>query len=229
MGMGSVFGNMVEAFENNATAREKKILQEAKSPVGMYTGNSQDEVINKETNTTIATNDFDLDVKEKTEARVTEDSALLDAIAKNEGTLKSGYSTTDGYDKYGKPEKPLEEMTINEVMKHQDKMLANQQGNSLKSSAVGRYQFLKQTIKDEVKAGGIDKNTMFTAALQDELILQRLKRMRGLDDWKSGELDTTEFKHNLSKEFASVKSPKTGRGYYPGQGAKDLLIKGFSR
>jgi len=150
------------------------------------------------------------------------DKTLLDAIARNEGTYDTGYDTEYAYGKFtpNSPKK-LTEMTVAEVLAHQDTMKANQSGNKLISSAAGRYQMLQQTIEDEVKFGNISKDTKFTGALQDKMILQRLKRMRKYDAFKKGELPKSAFESNLAREFASVVDPTTGEGHY-GQGAKEL-------
>jgi len=149
------------------------------------------------------------------------ESALLNAIAKNEGTYKTGYDTEYAYGKFGGRDKPLSEMSLNEVMKYQASMLDAQAGNKLRSTAIGRYQMLNQTLKDEIKYGKLTGDELFTPAMQDGLILQRLKRMRGYGDYKSGNLDKDAFVSNLSKEFASIVDPYTGKGTY-GQGAKEL-------
>lgn len=143
------------------------------------------------------------------------DPVLLDSISMNEGTFKTGYDTEYGYGKFGEDRKPLNEMTINEVMDYQDNMSGN-------STAIGRYQMLRQTLQDEMKHGGFDGNQYFTDEMQDNMILNRLKRMRGYDDWRGGKLSDKDFQKNLSREFASVQDPYTGQGYYKGQSAKPL-------
>ena len=50
--------------------------------------------------------------------------------------------------------------------------------------------------------------------------------MRGYGKWKRGEMSDKDFKRNMAKEFASVTNPYTGKGHYPGQGAKPLDISG---
>ncbi len=145
----------------------------------------------------------------------TKQSRLLDAIARNEGTYDTGYNTEYNYGKNGSARKPLSEMTLNQVMDYQDTMSGD-------STAIGRYQMLRQTMMDEIKHGRYAGDELFTDKLQDDMIVQRMKRMRGYDDWDLGKLSNKDFEHNLSREFASVADPLTGKGYYPGQGAKPL-------
>ena len=144
------------------------------------------------------------------------DKALLARIAQGEvnTTGDSGYDTVIGFGKYGKPPKPLTSMTLSEILTFQKQLLRN----GSPSTAVGRYQMLKRTILEEAKYAGIPLSTVFTEDVQDTLILNRLKRMRGYDAYRKGNLPEKNFIRNLSQEFASVENPFTGHGYYSGQG-----------
>lgn len=138
------------------------------------------------------------------------DGELLDFIAAKE-------SGGDYNAVYGKGSVPgLTDMTIAQVLDYQRQLLAQGQ----KSSAVGRYQFIRSTLAEEASAAGIDINKeKFTPENQDKLILNRLKRIRGLDKFKSGQLSPQQFAENLSMEFASLPSPIRGGGtksYYEG-------------
>jgi len=224
MGIGSAVGNFVTALESYEKLSQKKKADEL-TPRGMYTGNTTDEVFSGESETLIKAKEYDTPKLSKAMADGFDiDKQILDSIAKNEGTYKTGYDTEYSYGKFSNRTKALEDMTIDEVFAHQKTMKANQKGNSLVSSAIGRYQFLEDTLREEVKQAGLGTDTKFTAAVQDKLILQRLKRVRKYDDWKAGKIDDASFKHNLSKEFASIINPKTGTGYYPGQGAKKFML-----
>ncbi len=224
MGFGSALGAGVKSFKKRSDDREKKVEEAEKerrnkivAPKGMFTGHTAEEVGNSETAPTITYDPMSADMS---------DPELLDAIARNEGTYKTGYNTEYAYGKYGGDrDVALEDMTVDEVLAHQDTMLANQGGRKLKSTAIGRYQMLQQTLRDEMKHGDISGDTKFTNELQDKMIMQRLRRMRKYDDWKTGAIDSKTFEHNLSKEFASIQNPLTGKGYYPGQGSKPLKYK----
>lgn len=94
-------------------------------------------------------------------------NALLDFI----GQLES----SDNYNAiYGGGEKPLTKMTVREVQKLQQKMV----DEGRESSAVGRYQFLRGTLKETVAKLGIDKNTVFDEKLQDHLARSRMELQR---------------------------------------------------
>jgi len=210
MGIGSGLGSFAAALE---AGRREYVKQ---SPKGAYTNLTPIEVASSEM------------IAEKPYSGEKMDSkGLLDAIAKSEGTYKTGYDTEYLYGKYGENRKKFDEMTIGEVLDYQDKMVAKQSSQKLKSSAVGRYQMLRQTIRDEMKHSGYTTTDLFTPEVQDKLMLSRLKRLRGYDDWKSGKIKDDDFVYNLSKEFASIANPKTGKSYYPGQKAKILNLGGI--
>jgi muramidase (phage lysozyme) len=165
----------------------------------------------------------DLDLKKETalkipsvESEVTpQERQILDYIGQFESAggdydiLYSGYK--------GKTKKDLTKMTVDEVLSLQDKM------KSSGSSAVGAHQFIQKSLKDELKKAKIQGNTLFTPELQDKLMLNRLKRKRGLGKFLSGELSTKDFSKSLSKEFASLPNPETGRSYYDKDGLNKSL------
>lgn len=131
------------------------------------------------------------------------DGELLDFIAAKESG--GNYNAV-----FGQGSVPgLTDMTIAEVLDYQKQLIAQGQ----KSSAVGRYQFIRNSLAEEAAAAGIDINKeKFTPENQDKLILHRLKRIRGLDKFKRGELSQQQFAENLSMEFASLPSPIRGGG-----------------
>ncbi len=131
------------------------------------------------------------------------DGELLDFIAAKESG--GDYNAVYGQGSVA----GLTDMTIAQVLDYQKQLLAQGQ----KSSAVGRYQFIRSTLAEEASAAGIDINKeKFTPENQDKLILNRLKRVRGLDKFKSGQLSPQQFAENLSMEFASLPSPIKGGG-----------------
>ena len=149
------------------------------------------------------------------------DAQLLDSIAKNEGTYKTGYNTEYAYGAHGTREKELKDMTLYEILDYQDAMVVNQKGSDLPSSAIGRYQMLRKTLREEMGHADLDGSELFTDSLQDKLIMQRLKRMRHYDDWRSGKYSDDKFKYHLAGEFASINNPYSGKGRH-GQGSKPL-------
>lgn len=117
----------------------------------------------------------------------------------------------------GKTIPELTSMTINQVYELQD----NMKRGGKESTAVGRYQFVKGTLRDCVEGLGLDPNkAIFDKKTQDDLIIYRLRATRGLDKWLSGSLSDEQFLNNLSMEFASIPSPaKGGASYYHGVGS----------
>jgi hypothetical protein len=127
----------------------------------------------------------------------------------------------------GTPDKPITTMTIDEVFALQEKMVKDQRAanpNKKASSAVGSHQFIKDTLKEEVKKQGVSGDTIFTAEVQDSLILGRLKGMRGFDKFLSGEMSEEQFATSLSQEFASMPNPATNKSYYDGDGLNNSLV-----
>ena len=55
--------------------------------------------------------------------------------------------------------------------------------SSGKLHAVGRYQFIGNTLKDEVNRMGLPKDTKFTPEVQDQIFLSHLKRVGNISPW----------------------------------------------
>lgn len=127
-----------------------------------------------------------------------QEKKLLYFVAKGERSVRGDpYASVNGLIN-GYP--PLVTYTIRKVYIYQDQW----QSRSSSSSAVGRYQFVKATLEEEVNKSGISLNTVFNSTTQDFLILNRLKRFRGMNDWLSKSITDARFLNNLAKEFASV-------------------------
>jgi muramidase (phage lysozyme) len=149
-------------------------------------------------------------------------SALLAQIAQGEGTsdataqkhgFQSGYDVTLGYGAYNKKtDKPLSQMTIGEVKQLQKEMLANP-ANKMNSSAAGKYQIVGTTLRSLQKDMGVGDDALFDGKMQDSMATELLKR-RGLNSFQSGNMGAGQFQSNLSKEWASIANPNTGRSYY---------------
>ena len=145
-------------------------------------------------------------------------SLLLDRISKGEGTLRKGkdksYDITIGYDKWAPNNRDyLWNMTIDEIYELQTYMLRN----GAISSAIGRYQFVKGTLKEVVKKTGTLTTTLFNAETQDKLILFRLTDFRKYGEWLAGNITDDAFIHKLSCEFASIGDPQKGGKSHYGQ------------
>jgi muramidase (phage lysozyme) len=145
-------------------------------------------------------------------------SGLLNLIGGIEAP--QGYNQVYGGSKISTP-KPLTTMTIAEVMEWQRQSIAA--GSA--SSAAGRYQILRGTLSDLVKAGYARTSDLFNATTQDKLAIALMER-RGLSDYQSGRISETTFANNLAKEWASlpvVTGSKAGRSYYDGDGLNSAL------
>lgn len=152
---------------------------------------------------------------------------LLDFIAVPE----VGTTGPEGYgviyaNKQSKLAKPLTEMTVDEV-------LAAQLGWSKNhgSSAAGRYQFMRATLKGLIADLAIPGSAKFTPDLQDRLGFELLKR-RGYANFAAGVLPLRAFGNNLAMEWASLpvltdtkgakRAVKRGETYYAGDGVNKV-------
>ena len=151
-----------------------------------------------------------------------QERSLLTLIAKGESSA--------GVDPYtslwpGTSEPSLVQMTCSEVQRFQQQRL----DLGHRSTACGRYQFIKKTLTEAIKVSGIDPlTTRYTPDIQDYLILSILKTYRKLDQWIAGTYTTPKFMIKLSQEFASMPVPyqmkgqsrtvNKGQSYYAGDG-----------
>ena len=152
--------------------------------------------------------------------------ALLDRITQGEGTsderakksgFESGYDVPYGFGKYGKPEKPLSEMTVGEVKEFQKKQIAATRGKipgtNQGTGAVGKYQVVQGTLAAQQKELGFSDEDKFTPELQDK-IGRSLIEGRGYSKFRSGEMSEKDFQTSLSKEWASIADPNTGKSRF---------------
>jgi muramidase (phage lysozyme) len=142
---------------------------------------------------------------------------VLDLIGKSEGTDKgAGYNETLGYGAYTDGEQDLVGMTLDQIDTLQTKMLANRK-NKLKSSALGRYQIIRTTLRTMRQQLGLTGREKFDAEMQDRLACYLLGQ-RGIDKWLAGRLSLDTLIRNLAQEWASIPKPD-GKGHYQGQNA----------
>jgi len=137
--------------------------------------------------------------------------SLRDMIGKHE-------SPGGIYDvEYGGGSLDLKNMTIRQVLAHQ----RAQKQAGVKSTAVGRYQFINKTLDEIVRRNPKDfpLDKKFDAETQDRLadilIERRYKRAMSTS---GGVYDRTGFAKEISKEWASMPNPSTGKSYYDGDG-----------
>ena len=125
---------------------------------------------------------------------------LLDFIGNVESAKGYNYE-------YGNKPLDLSNMTIKEVIEHQEK----RKKEGVKSTAVGRYQFVLNTLKSLVLTdSGKEKNpndlpldAKFTPELQDKAATILLQR-RGLNDYLAGNMSPEVFSTEVAKEWASM-------------------------
>ncbi|MFS8051561.1 hypothetical protein QD357_01915 [Rhizobium sp. BR 317] len=149
---------------------------------------------------------------------------ILDYLAETEGTDKGrGYEETLGYGAYTGGPVVLTTLSINEIDRLQTLMLQHP-GNVWHSSAVGRYQIVRTTLRRLRKDLHLRGTERFDAALQDRLA-QRLLELRGYREWKMGLISDAAFQANLALEWASWINPHTKEGAYRGQRSNASLAK----
>lgn len=112
------------------------------------------------------------------------------------------------------PPRALTTMTIGEVKEWQD---ARTRG--VDTRAAGRYQITDQAWDKAMAGTGLSDNDLFSAANQDKMAVNLLEH-RGFDDFMSGRETTTEFGHELSKEWAilpKMTGDNPNASYYEGK------------
>ena len=150
---------------------------------------------------------------------------LLDFIGSIEAP--KGYGTIYGNNQHKLP-MPLTSMTFDEVQTAQRSWTKR-----FGSSASGRYQFMRATLKGLKKEMGIKGTTQFSAVLQDEMGYHLLKR-RGYTKYMSGVMSRTLFGKKLAQEWASFpvlqdckgahQRIKRGQSYYAGDALNKALV-----
>lgn len=151
---------------------------------------------------------------------------MLDLIGRSEGTDKGdGYNETLGYGimldgrvtKGKGTDVSLVSMTLDQVDKLQTRMLKDPDNKRLNSSAIGRYQVIRTTLRAirEQLSDRYPGTRLFDLDCQDEIACYLLGQ-RGIDKWLAGRLSLDTLIRNLSMEWASIPGPD-GKGHYGGQ------------
>lgn len=151
---------------------------------------------------------------------------LLDFIGGVEAP--KGYDTIYGNNQ-DKLAKPVTSMTLAEIQSAQAGW-----SSRFGSSATGRYQFMKATLRDLITELGLRQTQLLDADMQDRLGLHLLKR-RGYDAFMAGSIGRTEFGKRLAQEWASMpvlattqggsRTVSRGQSYYAGDGLNKSLVK----
>lgn len=149
--------------------------------------------------------------------RVSHVAPVLDLIGHTEGTDRGrGYNETLSYGAYTGGKVDLTKMTLNEIDKLQTKMLRHPK-NKLNSSAAGRYQIIRTTLRKLRKKLKLTGKELYDEDFQDALALVLLEG-RGYSSWKAGKISNKRFIGRLAQEWASFPKWKGG-GHYKGQRA----------
>lgn len=142
---------------------------------------------------------------------------LLDLIGHTEGTDKGrGYNETLAYGAYTGGEVDLVHMTLDQIDHLQTSMLQHPK-NKWNSSALGRYQIVRTTLRKLKGRLRLSGSQLFDAKTQDTLACELLKG-RGIVAWETGSMSESAFINNLAKEWASLPTME-GVGFYGGQHA----------
>jgi muramidase (phage lysozyme) len=142
---------------------------------------------------------------------------MLDLIGLTEGTdRKRGYNETLAYGAYTGGDVNLVGMTLQEIDALQTKMLKHPK-NSFNSSALGRYQIVRTTLRTIRKTLKLPATAPFDADMQDRCACYLLG-LRGIDKYLAARLSENTLIDNLAQEWASLPTV-SGKGVYAGQSA----------
>ncbi|MGP3711321.1 hypothetical protein ACS5UA_10715 [Brucella sp. RRSP16] len=101
-------------------------------------------------------------------------------------------------------------MSLKEIDDLQGKMLAHPK-NKLNSSALGRYQIVRTTLRTIKRTLQLSNNLLFNEALQDRCACYLLG-VRGIDKYLAGRLKEDTLINNLALEWASLPTGLPPRG-----------------
>lgn len=142
---------------------------------------------------------------------------LLNLLGLSEGTDKGrGYNETLAYGAYTGGAVNLVALTLDKLDALQTKMLQHPK-NSFKSSAAGRYQIVRTTMRQIKEKLDLPGTALYDEEMQD-MAGCYLLGLRGIDKYLAGRLKEESLILNLSQEWASLPKPD-GAGYYDGQRA----------
>jgi len=132
--------------------------------------------------------------------------AVLDLIA--------GPESAGRYDAVypGRRRPEILDMTLSELIEDM-----RERGRRSGSSASGRYQYIRTTLQEIARSMGLDfDTTKFTPEVQDQIAVYHLRLSHGLDNWLAGRMSNQDFLTRLSRTWAGIPDPSTGRSFYAG-------------
>lgn len=155
-----------------------------------------------------------LELAEKTVKSQTIDSV----VARGEGNYNS-VNLGKKYD-YKSSTRNLTNMSVAQVLAAQDRKEFN---------AAGKYQVIPATLRGAIDSGIISVSEKFNAEVQERIVQNYLltakKGRNSIEDFIKGKSsDIVSANLDLSKEFASVANPATGRSYHAGSGKNKASI-----
>lgn len=143
-------------------------------------------------------------------------SQMLELIGKGE----SGGDYNRVFAHKGLKRVDLTNMSLNEVMQWQRTETGRQASEGYapgqRSSAAGKYQFMRATLAETAREMGLSGNEKFDAQMQDRMAMHLLKK-RGYDAFLKGQISEGEMVNRVSGTWAAIKKT-TGAGTYDGDG-----------
>ena len=158
---------------------------------------------------------------------------MLDRIAEGEGATQadldkfqgkgtSAYDMVLGYGKFGKPSKPISNMTLVELEVYMKELIKNSKGKikgkaakNKGSSAVGKYQVVYKSLfgssgsaanpekKSWAAKLGYTEDTIYSPELQEEIGRFALQEA-GFDNWMKNEKSENNMWQDLAGKWASI-------------------------
>jgi len=145
--------------------------------------------------------------------------SILDLIGSAEAP--QGYDQVYGGSKLSPP-RPITTMTVGEVLDWQDRSVA---AGSV-SSAAGRYQVIRGTLRDQVRNGTVSLSDTFDSNTQDRIAVS-LMEAQGLSSYQAGNMSAESFGNNLARVWAGLpvlSGSKAGRSYYDGYAGNSATV-----
>jgi len=147
---------------------------------------------------------------------------LLDFIAQFE-SVNGHYDSV--FPSSRRPE--ILDMTINEVLADGGERVRDQirrklfynkkKGEYWGSSAMGRYQYVRQTLKEVAQKMGLDfDKDKFDPETQDKIAIFHLKHSHQMEEWLKGQISDKQFLKRLSTTWASIPDPDTDMSHFAG-------------
>ncbi|HEY9037472.1 MAG TPA: hypothetical protein VIN05_00820 [Roseovarius sp.] len=132
------------------------------------------------------------------------DVQMIRALIQEAESLKDGYDAVQ-FGARIKPAKKPTQMTLAEVFAWIEETPGQ-------PHAIGRYQFIPQTLRRLVSKTGAHMSQRFSPSLQDQLADVLLVEA-GLNQFRAGALERTAFMNNLAKIWAGLPN-STGNSHY---------------